>query len=90
MLTKAAAVVLLVLAIACTMPVVEPPTPRPTYTPYPTLTPEPQPVESPAVNPTPTFAPEMFRQVEGGGERFSGDALMAIGKAQRAFERGMY
>ena len=33
MLTKAAAVIL-VLVISCTVPVVETPTPRPTYTPY--------------------------------------------------------
>ena len=41
MLTKAAAVIL-VLVISCTVPVVETPTPRPTYTPYPTLTPRAQ------------------------------------------------
>ena len=58
MLTKAAAVIL-VLVISCTVPVVETPTPRPTYTPYPTLTPEPKPASPRAMKPTPTFAPEL-------------------------------
>ena len=88
MLTKAAAVIL-VLVISCTVPVVETPTPRPTYTPYPTLTPEPKPASPRAMKPTPTFAPELFREA-GVKEQFSGDALTAIEKAQRAFDRGMY
>ena len=88
MLTKAAAVIL-VLVISCTVPVVETPTPRPTYTPYPTLTPEPKPASPRAMKPTPTFAPELFREA-GVKEQFSGDALTAIEKAQWAFDRGMY
>ena len=79
----------LVLVISCTVPVVETPTPRPTYTPYPTLTPEPKPASPRAMKPTPTFAPELFREA-GVEEQFSGDALTAIEKAQRAFDRGMY
>ena len=69
--------------------VVETPTPRPTYTPYPTLTHEPKPASPRAMKPTPTFAPELFREA-GVEEQFSGDALTAIEKAQRAFDRGMY
>ncbi len=41
------------------------------------------------MKPTPTFAPELFREA-GVKEQFSGDALTAIEKAQRAFDRGMY
>ena len=81
---KITVAILLVLTLACTIPLLGEPTPRPTYTPYPTNTPA-----APADATIPTISPENFHQV-GKGQWFFGETSEAVGRGEEAFARGEY
>ena len=90
---------ILVLATACSLTFTGTPTPVPTYTPVPLIPVGPNadtagvPLLELGPNsalPTPTFSPDMFREVGGKKQLLFGDTLLEFKKAEQAFGEGKY
>ena len=72
------------LGTACTIPMEQTPTPRPTYTPYPTYTPT-----GPGSVPAPAISPDMVQEA-GDKQWFSGNTMQQAQNAKQAFDEGKY
>ena len=77
-------IILTGLGAACTIPMEQTPTPRPTYTPYPTYTP----TGAGSVRP-PAISPDMLQETSD-KQWFWGETMQPLQNAKQAFDEGKY